>query len=111
MKPSRLIAIPIAFFISSAFALTARAEVPYESEIQYALEHLVSGVFADSQINGTKVRVMPIRTWKSISGHYCRQYELTIAKPASAPDHIRSLRCRDGRWLQPNAERQMVATE
>jgi surface antigen len=100
MRLSRLIAILIALWIPSTFALVARAESPYEAAVQYALEHLTSGISTASRFEGTEVKVMPVRTWKSVSGHYCRQYEITITKPAADPDQAEQIRCRDsdGKW-------------
>ena len=99
MRPGRLIAILIALWISITFALAALADTPYEAAVQYALEHLTSGISTASMFQGTEVTVMPVRTWKSVSGHYCRRYEITITKPASAPDRTESTRCRDGNGI------------
>ncbi len=100
MRPGRLFPIYIALWVSSTFGFAARAETPYEAAVQYALEYLTSGISTASLINGNEVMVMPMRTWKSVSGHYCRQYEITITKPASVPDRTESTRCRsgDGVW-------------
>ncbi len=99
MRPGRLIAILVTLWVSSTFAFAARAETPYEAAVQYALEHLTSGVATASMFNGIEVAVMPMRTWKSVSDHYCRRYEITITKPASAPDRTESTRCRDGNGI------------
>ncbi len=96
MRPGRLFPIYLALWVSSTFAFAARAETPYEAAVQYALEHLTSGISTASLVNGNEVMVMPMRTWKSVSGHYCRQYEITVTKPASAPNRAESSRCRDG---------------
>ena len=96
MRRSQLIAIFIALWVSSTFALAARADSPYETAVQYALEHLTSGISTASQFGETEVMVMPMRTWKSVSGHYCRLYEITITKSAANPDHAERTRCRDG---------------
>ncbi len=102
MRPGRLIAILVALWVSSTLAFAARAETPYEAAVQYALEHLTSGISTASQFGETEVMVMPVRTWKSVSGHYCRQYEITITKPTADPDHAERTRCRDGdgKWKQ-----------
>ena len=102
MKPGRLIAVLVTLGISSTFAFAARAESPYEVAVQYALEHLTSGISTASRINGNEVMVRPVRTWKSVSGHYCRQYEIAITKPAADPDQAERIRCRDsdGKWKQ-----------
>ncbi len=96
MSPGRLFAILIALWISSTIAFATRGETSYEEAVQYSLEHLTSGVSTAFLANGNKVTVMPLRTWKSVSGHYCRQYETTVTKPVSAPDRIWAIRCRDG---------------
>ncbi len=96
MRPGRLIAAHIVFWASSTFALTVQAETPYEEAVQYALEHLTSGISTASLIKGTQVTVMPTRTWKSVTGHYCRRYEITVTEPGADPDHGEWTRCRDG---------------
>ena len=99
MTSTRLLTVFLALGISVTSA-AARAEPAYEPAIQYALENLTSGIATSSVINGTEIGVMPMRTWKSISGNYCRQYELTITKPSAAPDRAELTRCRDsdGIW-------------
>ena len=100
MMFGRYIAIFIALWISSTSASVARAETPYEAAVQYALEHLTSGISTASQFGKTEVIVMPVRTWKSVSGHYCRQYEITISESAANPSNAERIRCRDsdGKW-------------
>ena len=105
MMPVRLIAILIALWISSTFAFAASAESPYEAAVQYALEHLTSGISTASLVNGSEVTVMPMRTWKSVSDHYCRQYEITVTKPASDPDRTGSIRCRDDDGVWKNVKK------
>jgi surface antigen len=102
MSIIRLFTVFLVLGISGATAVTARAETPYEVAIQYALEHLTSGIATVSVFKGTEVSVMPTRTWKSVSGHYCRQYELVISNPDSSPDQSDGIRCRDrdGIWKQ-----------
>ncbi len=96
MRSGRLLAAHIVFWASSTFALAVQAETPFEVTVQYALEHLTSGISTASLINGTQVTVMPTRTWKSVSGHYCRRYEITVTAPGADPDHDEWTRCRDG---------------
>ena len=85
---------------ASVFAAEARAEATIEGTIEatveYALEHLVSGNPTTTQVEGTKVSVTPLRTWKSVSGHWCRRYELIVSKPGTAADEKEGTRCRDG---------------
>ena len=96
MRPGRLLAANIVFWASSTFALAVQAETPLEEAVQYALEHLTSGISTASLIKGTQVTVMPTRTWKSVTGHYCRRYEITVTEPGADPDHGEWTRCRDG---------------
>jgi surface antigen len=96
MRLGRLFAIFIALWVSSTFASAARADAPYEGAVQYALEYLTSGISTASTYKGTEVEIRPVRTWKSISGHYCRQYEITVTEPATDPNRDERTRCRDG---------------
>jgi surface antigen len=96
MRPGRLLAAHIVFWASGTFALAVQADTPFEETVQYALEHLTSGISAASMIQGTQVTVVPTRTWKSVTGHYCRRYEITVTEPGAAPDHGERTRCRDG---------------
>ena len=100
MRPGRLFAAHIVFWASSTFALAVQAETPFEEAVQYALENLTSGISTVSLIEGTEVTVMPTRTWKSVTGHYCRRYEITVTEPGSDPDRREWTRCRDsdGIW-------------
>jgi surface antigen len=99
MNLGRLFAIHIALCLSSAFAPAARAETPYEAAVQYALEYLTSGISTASMFRGTEVTVRPVRTWKSVSGHYCRKYEITVTEPGTGPVHGEKTRCRvEGGW-------------
>ena len=100
MRFGRPFAMFVALWISGTFAMAARAETPYEAAVQYALEHLTSGISAASMFQGTEVTIMPVRTWKSVSGHYCRRYEITVREPASEPNRAEGTRCResDGNW-------------
>ncbi len=100
MRLGRLFAAHIVFWASSTIALAVQAETPIEETVQYALEHLTSGTSTTALIYGTQVRVMPTRTWKSVTGHYCRQYEITVTEPGADPDRAEWTRCRDsdGIW-------------
>jgi surface antigen len=102
MRAGRLFAAFLGLWIPYDSALAAEAPASFEASIQYALERLTSGVSANSQIGETEVTVKPTRTWKSVTGHYCRQYEITIAKPDSTMNQDQGIRCRDvdGIWKQ-----------
>jgi len=68
----------------------------YETTVQYALENLRSGIEATAVFADTKFTVVPLRTWKSVSGTYCRRYEYRMHR---MPDEFFSgeqTRCRDG---------------
>jgi len=96
MNSIRLLTVALVLGISGTSAVVARAETPYEPEIQYALEYLTSGIATSSVVSGTEVAIMPMRTWKSVSGHYCRQYQLIISDPGSVSNQSEEIRCRDG---------------
>lgn len=100
MRPNRVLTALIALSISCAGAAGARAAAPFEETIQYALERLTSGTAATAKAGDTTISVVPIRTWKSVSGHYCREYQVTVAKPDSAVEQEVGTRCReaDGIW-------------
>ena len=91
-----MLAIPLA-------SVDARAgdasQKPYDSAIQYALEKLVSGIHTETFFGGVEVDVTPVRTWKSVSGHWCREYDITVRESDASPERERSTRCRDqGYW-------------
>ena len=76
-----------------------------DSVIGYALENLVSGTSATVHVGETIYAVTPTRTWKSVSGHWCRRYEMTVTEPGSASQSSEATRCRQGGlWLEPPAE-------
>ena len=104
MRLGRILATIAALWVSSTLAMAARAETPYEASVQYALENLTSGIATASVYSGTEVKITPVRTWKSVSGHYCREYRITVLEPASNPNHAEKTRCRDtdGTWRQIN---------
>jgi surface antigen len=99
MSKGRIFLILVALGVSSTIALAMRSETSYEEVVQYSLEHLASGVSTAFLASGNKVTIVPLRTWKSVSGHYCRQYETTVTVRASAPSRIGSIRCRDGNGI------------
>ena len=100
MRPSRFIAACLVLGLTAGFAPGAKAESPYYGAIRYALEKLISGIHTESFFGGVDVAVTPIRTWKSVSGHYCREYDITVTKPGTKAQKERETRCRDkGEWL------------
>ena len=99
MRPLRVITACLALGLVAGFAPVAKAESPYNSAIQYALEKLVSGIHTESFFGGTDVAVTPIRTWKSVTNHYCREYDITVTGPNEKTMRDREIRCReDGYW-------------
>lgn len=94
------IAAFLAFAGTGLIASGVRAEVTPESTLQYALENLVSGTAATARIGETEISVTPVRTWKSVSGHWCRRFEMTVSQSGAATQHNEATRCRDtdGTW-------------
>jgi hypothetical protein len=93
------------FFVILVTSTTvSRAESQFERTLTTALETLSSGVSATAMLGDTEVIVTPLRTWKSISGHYCRRFQVTSAKPASAKVSTESTRCRDNGIWKPAFE-------
>lgn len=89
----------VALSVSTGLVPAAKADSGYESAIQYALEKLVSGIHSETLYGGTEVAVTPLRTWKSVSGHYCREYDLIVTENDGAKERNRQIRCRDeGYW-------------
>lgn len=86
--------------LSGPFARDADAQMTVgDDAIGYALENLVSGTSATLRFGDTEVSVTPLRTWKSVSGHWCRRYEQVIAEPGATPERDQATRCRqDGVW-------------
>lgn len=106
MISARLITALVAFAVASPVAAHAASPAEIERAVQYALEKLPSGTLTNTVDAGTKIAVTPVRTWKSVSGHYCRQYELTVTRPGGAPERSESTRCRDndGVWKKIRSE-------
>lgn len=70
--------------------------------VQRALERRPSGETEFWRITGVAAgRVTPLRTWRSKSGHWCREYEERIELADGRTQATRAIRCRtaDGRWL------------
>lgn len=100
MKFARLLAACLGGILVTSASFAESMETPYEEPIQYALENLTSGVSTAALIRGTEVVVKPVRTWKSVSGHYCRRYEIRITEPGTQPFEGERTRCREttGAW-------------
>lgn len=100
MSLGRLLAVWAGTLALAVSASAATVETPYEEPIQYALENLTSGISTSATVRGTEVVIKPIRTWKSVSGHYCRRYEISIAEPGAPVFSDERTRCREktGVW-------------
>lgn len=69
--------------------------------VQSALEGRAQGEAERWSVRGVaKGAVVPIRTWKSQSGHWCREFEETLQLSDGREQKTRAVRCRssDGRW-------------
>ncbi len=106
MSSARLITALVAFAVAGPVAVSAASPDEVERAVQYALEKLPSGILTKGTDGGTRIEVSPLRTWKSVSGHYCRQYALTVTEPGSAPERSQATRCRDndGIWKRVKSE-------
>lgn len=99
MTSLRNLAACLALCAASLLPLDAGAEAAVEKTVQYALENLVSGTASNVSDRGTEIAVTPLRTWKSVSGHWCRRYELIVTQPGADPERNKATRCRqDGVW-------------
>ncbi len=69
--------------------------------VQIALEERPRGEAERWSVKGVaQGAVVPIRTWKSQSGHWCREFEETLQLSDGRKQTTRAVRCRssDGRW-------------
>lgn len=100
MNLARLLSACVVGVAMTSTSLAATFETPYEEQIQYALENLVSGTSTESKVRGANLFVKPVRTWKSVSGHWCRRYEVRITEPEGEPFEGEQTRCREttGTW-------------
>ncbi len=84
--------------VSGAPAQEMRAE-PREETVQFALENVVSGTPVSARDGAAGIVVRPLKTWKRVSGHWCRRFELVVTEPGAAPARREATRCReDGSW-------------
>ena len=86
----------------------ARSEVErgvIASTVSHALETQVSGESVDWESGEVSGRVVPLRTYRSQSGHWCREYERTTRFEAGTIS-VLALACRtgDGQWVTIRAE-------
>ena len=80
--------------------------------IAHALETQVSGVSGDWQGAETAGQVTPLRTYRSRSGHWCREY-IRSTRFNGDPVAVRALACRteDGQWATIRAEPTMPGSD
>lgn len=83
------------FYDRTALETKAKAE----DALQAALEKSISGRQTEWRSpNGDFGFITPIETWKSTSGHWCRQFAETISVGGALRDRD-AVACRvDGRW-------------
>jgi len=71
--------------------------------VQSALERRAAGESEVWRVSGIAAgSVTPLRTWKSKSGHWCREYEELIELADGQTQRNIATRCRtpDGHWLE-----------
>ncbi len=94
-----------AALIAGALDWDARTEPVISATVQYALENLVSGSGATAELGGTTIEVTPLRTWKSVTGHWCRRYAVVITPRDTEETSAEATRCRvNGVWMNPAAD-------
>ena len=95
----RSISACLALSFASLPAWDARTELTLSTTVQYALENLVSGTAVTTKRGKTQITVTPIRTWKSVSDHWCRLYAVIVTAPGKAQNRTEETRCRQtGIW-------------
>ena len=106
MSRLRIMAACLALAAAGVVAGSADAQTTRESAVQFALENVVSGTPVPARVGTADIVVKPLRTWKSVSGHWCRRYELYVTAPGNTPQRSEETRCReDGVWkLLPAGE-------
>ena len=106
MSRRRIMAAGLALSLAGVVAWSAAAQTTRESAVQFALENVVSGTPVPARVGTADIVVKPIRTWKSVSGHWCRRYEVYVTAPGNTPRRSEATRCRqDGVWkLLPAGE-------
>lgn len=68
---------------------------------QQALETVPAGQARSWAVDGIATgAIEPLRTWKSTSGHWCREYRESLRLADGRSQTIEAIRCRDanGRW-------------
>ena len=92
--------------VQKQFALASAEERnALDSMIQIALESKRSGETFTNQENGLPAKVTPVRTYKSVSGQWCREFVLEQVASMPVPA-MRALACRtkSGKWQPTRRE-------
>ncbi len=94
--------ISLGLCVSPIAATATFPQAPVERLVQFGLETLQTGARLREPIDNGRstVEFRVLRTWKSRSGHYCRQYELNWLSTGAKPETARGTRCRNvgGGW-------------
>ena len=99
MRWRRHIGAWLALSLAGLLALEAEAQTAREETVQFALENVLSGTPVSARDGAADIVVRPIRTWKSVSGHWCRRFELFVNEAGGAGQRTEATRCRqDGVW-------------
>ena len=90
---------------SLADRLDSAARFVAAQAVQTALEHRPSGARQEWEVPGAAVgSITPQRTWQSVTGHWCREFEERIRLASGVSQRRVAVRCRaeDGLWKEPN---------
>ena len=99
MRPLRRLGTGLALSIAVLLAWGAHGQTTRESTVQFALENVLSGTPVSARDGTAEIVVQPLRTWKSVSGHWCRRFEVVVTEDGGAPRRSEATRCRqDGIW-------------
>lgn len=81
------------------------------STVSRALESRVSGEPVDWRSGEVSGQVVPLRTYRSQSGHWCREYR-RVTRFKDGPISVLALACRsdDGQWVTIRAEPQAAGS-
>ncbi|MFQ5783802.1 MAG: RT0821/Lpp0805 family surface protein [Alphaproteobacteria bacterium] len=74
-----------------------------ERTVNQALEKQLSGTAVNwrNPVNGDHVTITPVRTYRSESGKWCREYRQITTTPDGRTEHHRAIACREsnGGWV------------
>lgn len=90
--------------VASDFQLSGPDRLSLEAALQYSLERMVSGQAHSWQAaqGSANAHLTPLRTFRSASGHFCREYRARI-KTGNRRAELHGIACRgsDAVWLVP----------